>query len=117
MPRMVVDTNCLRNETLRDYLAQSASNIAVVTPFVEMEMLKGDAPVTVFESTSILAAHPKQVVLTKDPHSVARLKGRRKGMKKRLTGGGRTTAFRKWSRDTLERAKAGDRQANELIMH
>jgi hypothetical protein len=74
-------------------------------------MLKGDAPVNVIGSTEILANSSRQVVLTKDPISVVRLKGRRKGMKKRLTGGGRTSAFRKWSRHTRERAKCGDERA------
>ncbi|WP_141686544.1 hypothetical protein [Bradyrhizobium sp. LMTR 3] len=116
MTRMVVDTNYLQSKALQDYFAESLNNIAVVTPFVEMEMLKGDAPVNILESTSILAAHCKQVALTKDSNSVARLKGGGKGMKKRLTGGGRTSAFRKWSRHTRERARAGDKRANEHIM-
>jgi hypothetical protein len=108
---MVVDTNYLQVDDLRNYLADSTNNKVVVTPFVELEMLKGDAPVNVVKSTQILAEHSKQVVLSKDPMSVARLKGRRKGMKKRLVGGGRTSAFRKWSRHTRERAKRGDERA------
>jgi hypothetical protein len=47
--------------------------------------------------------------------SVARLKGRRKGMKKRLIGGGRTSAFRKWSRHTREQAKCGDERSLRRI--
>lgn len=113
---MVIDTNYLRSEALRDYLETSPENIAVITPFVEMEMLKGNAPINVFESTAILAAHPKQIVLTKDSNSVADLKGCRKGMKKRLTGGRRTRAFRKWCRHTRNQARAGDKRANDLIM-
>jgi len=81
-----------------------------------MEMFKGNAPVNVFESTSLLAGHSGQVVLTKDSNSVARLKGRRKGAKKRLTGGGRSSTFRKWCRHTRKRAQAGDRQSNEQIL-
>ncbi|MGY4334951.1 hypothetical protein ACVWWG_009419 [Bradyrhizobium sp. LB7.2] len=108
MTRMVVDTNCLQAKELRDYLLDSPRNRVVVTPFVELEMLKGDAPVNVIRSTEILAEHAKQVVLTKDPMDVARLKGRRKGMKKRLSGGKRTSTFRKWSRNTRKRAERGD---------
>jgi hypothetical protein len=43
MRRMVVDTNYLQTDDLRSYLAESADNKVVVTPFVELEMLKGDA--------------------------------------------------------------------------
>jgi hypothetical protein len=91
---MVIDTNYLQAGDLKSYLSASTGNKVVVTPFVELEMLKGDAPVNVVKSTEILAERSKQVVLIKGPMSVARLKGRRKGMKKRLIGDGRTSAFR-----------------------
>jgi hypothetical protein len=115
MKRMVIDTNYLQADDLKSYLSASTGNKVVVTPFVELEMLKGDAPVNVVKSTEILAERSKQVVLTKDPMSVARLKGRRKGMKKRLVGGGRTSAFRKWSRHTRERATCGDERSLRRI--
>jgi hypothetical protein len=77
MTRMVVDTNYLQADELRNHLSELTGHKIVVTPFVELEMLKGDAPINVLKSTEILAKHSKQVVLTKDPMSVARLKGRR----------------------------------------
>jgi hypothetical protein len=115
MRRVVVDTNCFQSDDLRNYLSESVDNKVVVTPLVELEMLKGDAPVNVVKSTEILAEHSKRVVMTKDSMSVARLKGRRKGMKKRLTSGGRTSVFRKWSRHTRERAKCGDERSLRRI--
>jgi hypothetical protein len=111
----IIHTNYLQADDLKGYLSASTGNKVVVTPFVELEMLKGDAPVNVVKSTEILAERSKQVVLTKDPMSVARLKGRRKGMKKRLIGGGRTSAFRKWSRHTRERARCGDERSLRCI--
>lgn len=108
MTQMVVDTNYLQADELRDYFDEAPGNKVIVTPLVELEMLKGDAPVNVIKSTEILAEHAKRVVLTKDPMDVVRLKGRRKGMKKRLSSGKRTSTFRKWSRHTRERAKKGD---------
>jgi hypothetical protein len=116
MPRKVVDTNYLQHDGLRDYLSQSRDSVAIVTPFVELEMLKGEAVVNVLKSTEILAGRPGQVVLTKDPQSVHRLKGRRKAMKKRLSGGRRTSGFRKWCRHTRERAQRGDEQSAKHIM-
>ncbi|MGY3133473.1 histone H3/H4 [Bradyrhizobium sp. USDA 4501] len=107
MARMVVDTNYLQTDELRHYLDESPRNKVVVTPLVELEMLKGDAPVNVIKSAEILAEHAKRVVLTKEPLDVVRLRGRRKSMKKRLSSGKRTATFRKWSRHTRERAKRG----------
>jgi hypothetical protein len=113
---MVVDANYLQKDELRDYLSKSAENKVVVTPYVELEMHKGNALENVLKSTEILARHPKQVVLTRDPHSVNHLKGRKKGMKKRLTAGGRTSSFRKWSRHTRERARCGDGRVVRRVM-
>lgn len=115
MIRMVVDTNYLQSDELRNYFSGSARKKVVITPFVELEMLKGDAPVNVLGSTETLAEHSRQVVLTKDPISVVQLIGRRKGMKKRLTGGRRTSVFRKWSLHIRERAKRGDERALRSI--
>ena len=93
MTRMVVDANYLQKDELRDYLSKSADNKVIVTPYVELEMHKGNALINVLKSTEIIAKHPKQVILTKDPHSINRLNGRKKGLKKRLSGGGRTSTF------------------------
>lgn len=40
MTRMVVDTNCLQPDELRDYLLESPRNKVVVAPLVELDMLK-----------------------------------------------------------------------------
>jgi hypothetical protein len=48
---MVIDTNYLQADDLKNYLSESTDNKVVVTPFVELEMLKGDAPVNVVKST------------------------------------------------------------------
>jgi len=115
MTRMVVDTNYLQKDELQNFLSKSVENKVVVTPLVELEMLKGDALVNILKSTEILAEHSKQVVLTKDPEIISRLKGRKKE-KKRFSGGGRTSTFRKWSRHTRERARCGDERSVRRVM-
>jgi hypothetical protein len=112
--RMVIDTNYLQADELCVYLADPDHKV-IVTPYVELEMLKGDAPQNVVRSTEILAEHLGQVVLTKDPRAVACVAGRRKGMKKRLSAGKRTSSFRKWSRHTRNRAKNGDVRALDHV--
>jgi hypothetical protein len=47
-------------------------------------------------STKFLAEYPRQVILAKQTDVTAGLRGRKKGMKKRLSDGKRTGAFRKW---------------------
>ena len=115
MTRMVVDANYLQKDELRDYLSKSADNKVIVTPYVELEMHKGNALINVLKSTEIIAKHPKQVILTKDPHSINRLNGRKKGLKKRLSGGGRTSTFRRWNRHTREKARCGDECSGRRI--
>jgi hypothetical protein len=62
--RMVVDSNYLQSPLLRDYLAASTENYAVLTSYAAMEAFKGD-PQVIYRSMAILAEHPKQVVVLK----------------------------------------------------
>jgi hypothetical protein len=102
--RVIADSNYLRSEELRTYLSKSRSNKVVLCDFVELEMLKGDSLTTIIESTKILADFPKQVILLKETPTAARLRGRKKGAKKRLSDGRRSRQFRVWC---LKRASAG----------
>jgi hypothetical protein len=96
--RRVIDTNLLNQEEFREYLAASRQNVAVLTPYAELEMLKVEKQEEFIELTAIMAYYPGQVVVSKDMHASARLRGKRKGMKKRLTDGKRTPRVRKWLR-------------------
>jgi hypothetical protein len=114
--RMIVDSNCLRTEELRLYLAASRKNIAVLTDQAEMEMAKADNLEGFLKSTEVLAQYPRQVVLAKEITTATSLRGRRKGLKNRLTDGKRTRAFRKWcrSRDAIKR---GDKKFEHQPAH
>ena len=109
--RMVVDSNCLRSEELRSYLAASSANKAVLTDQAEIEMAKAGNLGGILKSTEILAQHPRQVILAKEMTAATSLRGRKKGFKKRLTDGKRTRSFRKWCciRDDIKR---GERKFN-----
>lgn len=105
--RMVVDSNYLRTKELREWLAASRKNIAVLTDQAEMEMAKADTLDGFLKSTEILADFPRQVVLAKEITVASGLRGKKKGMKKRLTDGKRTRSFRKWckQRDAIKRGE------------
>jgi hypothetical protein len=97
MKRMVVDSNFLQDDKLREYLSASPSNKAVIIDYAEMEALNG-GPDVLLKSTEILAEFPKQVVLAKTTDVVSALAGKSKGLKKRFTDGKRSTGFRRWFR-------------------
>src|ERR1700730_9742786 len=115
MLRKVADSNFLRSPELRNYLSASRTNIVVITDYAEMEGLRGNALVNIFRSTEILAEYPKQVILLKTTDIVSGLKGKKKGLKKRLTDGKRTTSFLKWCLER-ERAENGDKRLQRQII-
>jgi hypothetical protein len=115
MKRMIVDKNFLESDELRAYLAESKDNFAVITDYAQLEMLKGNALVNILKSTEILAQYPKQVLILKPIDVISSLKGKKKGRKKRFTGGRATRAFRKWCKKRA-RAKAGDKRLQQQIV-
>jgi hypothetical protein len=56
--RMVVDSNYLQSEALRDYLSASPENYAVLSDYAAMEAFKGD-PQVIYRSIEILAERSK----------------------------------------------------------
>jgi hypothetical protein len=59
MPRMVVDSNNLRSDELRSWLAASRNNIAILTDQAELEMAKADTLDAFLKSTEVLAEFPR----------------------------------------------------------
>ena len=86
-----------------------------MTDYAQLEMLKGNAVVNILKSTEIVSAFPKQVHVLKPITEISGLKGKKKGMKKRLTSGGGTRSFRKWFRKRA-RAAQGDTKLQEQIL-
>jgi hypothetical protein len=105
MPRLVVDSNYLRDDKLRDWLGASRKNIAVLTDQAEIEMAKASTAEDFLKLTEVLADFPRQVVLAKEITVASRLRGKKNRMKKRLTDGKRTRTFRQWckQRDAIKR--------------
>ncbi|HEX7855325.1 MAG TPA: hypothetical protein VF503_16705 [Sphingobium sp.] len=115
MKRIVVDKNMLEDDGLREWLAQSKDNVAIVTDYAKLEMLKGNALKNILKSTEILAEFPKQVRMVKPIEVVSGLKGKKKGLKKRYTDGRNSIAFRKWCKKR-EQAKRGDKEIEAQIL-
>ncbi len=105
--RKIVDSNYLQSECLRTYLSASRDNYAVLTDYAAMEAFKGDTLVSIYRSMEILADYPKQVIVLKSTGVVCGLRGRRKGLQRRMIDEEQTDGFANWC-SGLEKAKAGD---------
>jgi hypothetical protein len=58
--RRVVDTNYLNQDEFREYLAASRKNVAVLTPYAELEMLKVEKQEEFLDLTEIMARPPRR---------------------------------------------------------
>ena len=105
--RMVVDSNVLTDNALRDYLSKSRKHKVVVIDYLMIEALKGDTLGKIFKLVKILTDFPKQVIVLKSMRSVTALKGRRCGMTRRMIERGQTKGFKDWCIG-LAKAEAGD---------
>lgn len=105
--RKVIDSNYLRSEKLRRYLAASRHNMAVLTDYAAMEAYKGRNPLLNIQSSmAILAEYPAQVVVLKSTLIVCGLNGRGKGLQSRLIDESQTRDFSGYCRG-LAATRAG----------
>jgi hypothetical protein len=113
--RKIVDRNFLQSPQLREYLAASRKNIAVITDYAAMEAFKGDALANISQATAILCEYPKQVVVLKSTSIISQLKGRRCGFTRRMIDKDQTKGFSEWC-NCLASAKAGDRDLQRQLL-
>ncbi|MET4232651.1 hypothetical protein ABIA85_005940 [Bradyrhizobium sp. LA6.10] len=105
---MVIDTNGLKSDELKEYLSDP-SNVAVLPDFAILETLKiGDAK-GISDQLATCAERPKQIKVLKPTYSVAGLRSRRRsrGLQRRLVDK-KQTAFFKTFCGKVEGAKDGD---------
>ena len=82
--RVVIDSNRLRSDDLRAFLALNAENYAVLTDYAWMEAYKGNSVVSIQNSMSILRDFPDQVIVLKGTKAVSALDPRAPGIAKRM---------------------------------
>lgn len=113
--RKVIDTNLLKSDKLREFLADPA-NVAVIPDYVVIETLAGRDPASICESFKILGEHPNQVVFLKPTFAISGLRARRRsrGLQKRLIDKKQTISFKKFYQG-LQRAKDGDEAAKRQL--
>jgi hypothetical protein len=114
--RKVVDTNFLKSDKLREYLADS-TNIAVIPDFAVKETLKGRDPSSIYRQFQGLAEYPSQVIALKTTRAVSGLRSRRgRGLQRRLIDKDQTSGFKLFC-DKLEQAKNGDEVVRKQLAH
>lgn len=104
---MVVDTNQLRDQRLRDYLAQSTYNFAVVPDYTMMEIYKVKTLTSIYASLETLCEFPKQVIALKGTAQISGLSGRPAGLQRRMIDEKQTRDFPGFCAD-LRQAHSGD---------
>ncbi|WP_168707901.1 hypothetical protein [Sphingopyxis sp. PAMC25046] len=74
--QVVIDSNRLRSEELRDFLAASPSNHAVLIDFASIEAYKTNPLITIQKSMAVLGEFSPQVLVLKGTGRIARLDSR-----------------------------------------
>ena len=112
--RKVIDSNQLRAPALKDYLAASRSNFAVLTDYAAMEAYAGESLTTLYHSLAIVSQFPKQVVVLKNTVLACGLNGRSAGLQKRLIDERQTREFPQFVR-ALQQARSGSESLREQL--
>jgi hypothetical protein len=113
--RLVVDSNQLQSPALREFLARSTSNFAVLPDFVSMEAYKGDTLNSIFKSMEIVSEFSAQVIVLKGSTKNFGMSGRRKGLQRRLIDEPQTRDFPVYAR-SLRLAQAGSTSLQREII-
>jgi hypothetical protein len=113
--RRVIDSNYLRTPALREYLAASANNQAVIADHTAMEAYKDETLSSLFKSMEILADFPRQVVVLKGTRTLCGLHGKGRGLQKRMIDQAQSKGFPVYCAQ-LRRAQRGDQKfITELV--
>lgn len=105
--KKIVDSSAYSSPSLREYLAASTNNIAVLTDYVAMEAYNGKDLQAIFRAAEILGEYPSQVLVLRSTKAVCGLSGRRAGLVRRMIDESQTKEFQKYCLQVAS-AKRGD---------
>jgi hypothetical protein len=113
--RKVIDTNSLKSDQLKEYLADP-SDVAVLPDYVIMEALKPRDPAAIAQLFQTQSEHPKQVIALKPTRAVGGLRSRprSRGLQRRLIDAGQTAAFPLFC-DKIKLARDGDEAVRKQL--
>ncbi|TCU61268.1 hypothetical protein EDF58_101582 [Novosphingobium sp. PhB57] len=113
--RIVIDSNCMQSDELREFLADDYRNKAVLTDYAAMEAFKGNTLVSVKSSWEVLGDFPDQIVVLKGTREAALIDPRAPGMGNRMQSRSETKGARDFGR-LLNEAEAGHRALQAQLM-
>lgn len=113
--KLVIDSNQLQTQKLREFLARSPENLAVLPDFAAMEAYKGDTLKTIFKSMEVLSDFPTQVLVLNGSAKNCGMRGRVKGLQRRLIDEVQTRGFPEHIR-ALRLAEAGNTRLQAQIL-
>ena len=93
---LVIDTNCLQDKMLEDFLLKNIANRAVITDYAKREIQQTVSIDRVRDSLEILSRFPNQVVFLKGTATAMRNRGRASGLRRRLISDRETQFFPKF---------------------
>jgi len=82
--RFVLDSNCLEDKILEDFLSSAKSNSAVLSDYLWIEAYKGDDYEKIFQRIEILARHRDQLIFLKPISVISHLRGERARLATRM---------------------------------
>jgi hypothetical protein len=112
--KLVIDTNQLRECSLKDFLVRSAKNKAVLIDYCAIEIYKPGAIEAVNNSLSILKHFGDQVVILKGTMAICGQRGRKAGLQRRLIDDAQTAGFQQFVID-VDAANAGDMSRRRAV--
>lgn len=74
-------------------MGKSRANRAVLTDYVAMEAHQGDTLASIFKAMEVLSEFPTQVIVLKGTAAISSLRGRAKGLQRRLIDESQTSHF------------------------
>jgi hypothetical protein len=113
--RVIIDSNRLQHDDLRDFLTRSVQNLAVLTDYAWMEAYKGNSIKSIQRSMSVLKDFPSQVVILKGTKAVCTLDPSAPGIAKRMQWPSKNGDFTQ-TVSGLQRAAAGHHGALSAIV-
>ena len=112
--RKVVDKSYLRFKELDCYLKGDKNNKVVLCDYLMIESYRGEPLVNIQNSMRILRHYPDQIVILKSTEFISKMKGKRKGLQKRMIDEKTTSRLPKFFKN-LDKAYAGDIQAKRSL--
>jgi hypothetical protein len=111
---LVVDSSALQSADLRSFLAASRQNRAVLTDYLGMEAYKANAAEVIPSRFAILMEFPQQAVVLRGTNWACIMRGRSKGLRRRLVDEDTTRHFPDHCK-AIAQLKNGDKRLIQLV--